>query len=297
MSDQQRPTTSGCPLSSDVRRRDRAESNNGAPITDYPEGHTPYVQYAQMDQLLALQQPTTSAPTEPAFIVISQVKELLFSLLHTDLSLAASQLGADAVNEALLTLRRTSRTQHSLLSLWDVLSTFTPTDFAEFRDVLGEASGFQSYSYRKLEFLLGNKSPDMIKPHSGSPAHREVLDQLHRPSLYDEALGVLTRNGLPVPTDVLNRDPAVPYPPDPRIVEAWRAVYQNRPAHHALYLLAEALVDTADLFARWRYTHLVVVQRLLGAKPGTGGTFGVAWLEEISQHRFFPELWSVRTAL
>ncbi len=258
---------------------------------------TPFSSYAHMGALLSLQHPQTEAPTEPGFIILSQVKELLFALLHTEFGTARDQLAKDDLDDALWTLRRASRVQQVLISCWEALSALSPDEFASFRDVLGSASGFQSVSYRKLEFLLGNKNARFVEPHRNTPHYDEVMAQLHEPSLYDEAIRYLARRGLDIPAEVLDRDVAQRYQPDERVASAWRQIYTAPQREHDLFLLAETLTDTADLFARWRYTHLVTVQRLLGDKPGTGGTDGSSWLSRIAEHRFFPELWSMRSAL
>ncbi|MEU6990941.1 tryptophan 2,3-dioxygenase family protein [Streptomyces sp. NPDC046465] len=270
----------------------------GCPLSDAaPAGTTPYAHYARMDELLALQHPLSPADTEPGFIIMSQVKELLFKLLHTEFTTARGQLDKDALGDALWTLRRAARVQQVLLVSWETFSVLSPAEFAEFRDVLGSASGFQSAGYRRLEFLLGNKNPAMVAPHRNTYSHDSVVNQLREPSLYDAALALLARRGLLTPDDSPARDTTLPYRTGAEVEEAWRAVYRDPALHPDLHLLAEALMDTAEQFARWRYTHLVTVQRMLGAKPGTGGTEGVAWLARISEHRFFPELWSVRTTL
>ncbi|MBL1082664.1 tryptophan 2,3-dioxygenase [Streptomyces actinomycinicus] len=273
-------------------------SGSGCPLAaGPPPGTTPYAHYARMDELLALQHPLSPARTEPGFIIMSQVKELLFKLLHTELTAARDQLAGDRLGEALWTLRRSARVQQVLLVSWETFSVLSPVEFAEFRDVLGSASGFQSAGYRRLEFLLGNKNPAMTGPHRDTAGYAAVTAQLYEPSLYDAALALLVRRGLLAPDGPGNRDAAQPYRSGPQVEEAWRAVYRDPARHHDLHLLAEALMDTADQFARWRYTHLLTVQRMLGDKPGTGGTEGVAWLARISEHRFFPELWSVRSTL
>ncbi|MYX98905.1 tryptophan 2,3-dioxygenase [Streptomyces sp. SID486] len=275
-----------------------AERGGGCPLSaGVPPGSTPYAHYARMDELLALQHPLSRADTEPGFIIMSQVKELLFKLLHTELSTVRDQLDEDRLGEALWTLRRAARVQQVLLVSWETFSVLSPAEFAEFRDVLGSASGFQSAGYRRLEFLLGNKNPAMAEPHRGTAGHAAVVSQLREPSLYDAALALLERRGLLAPAGSGGRDATQPYRSGPEVEAAWEAVYRDPARHHELHLLAEALMDTADQFARWRYTHLVTVQRMLGAKPGTGGTDGVAWLARISEHRFFPELWSVRSTL
>ncbi|KUO06389.1 tryptophan 2,3-dioxygenase [Streptomyces sp. DSM 15324] len=258
---------------------------------------TAYAEYAEMDALLALQHPRTPAATEPGFIVMSQVMELLFKLLCTEFTAARDRLSDDDADAALWTLRRATRVQQVALSSWDFFSAMTPVEFAEFRDVLGTASGFQSASYRRLEFLLGNKNPQMVVPHRHASSYEAVYRQLYEASLYDAALALLRRRGLPVADAVLSRPREAPYEPHDSVEQAWREVYENSAEHHSLFLLGEALTDVAESFARWRYTHLTVVQRVLGGKPGTGGTDGVSWLTRISGHRFFPELWSVRSLL
>jgi tryptophan 2,3-dioxygenase len=258
---------------------------------------TRYAGYARMDALLTLQHPQTQAPTEPGFIILSQVKELLFALLHLEFGTARDQLAKDDLDQALWTLRRAGRVQQVLLSCWAALAALSPDEFASFREVLGSASGFQSVSYRKLEFLLGNKNARLVEPHRNTPHYDEVMAQLHEPSLYDEALRYLARRGLDIPAEVLDRDVSQRYQPNEQVELAWRQIYTAPQREHDLFLLAEALTDTADQYARWRYTHLVTVQRMLGDKPGTGGTEGSSWLSRIAEHRFFPELWSMRSTL
>jgi tryptophan 2,3-dioxygenase len=259
--------------------------------------NTSYSSYACMDTLLSLQHPQTDADTEPGFIILSQVKELLFKLLVEEFSTARGYLAADRTDDALWTLRRSARVQQVLLSCWDAFSALAPGEFASFRDVLGSASGVQSFMYRRLEFLLGNKNPGLVGPHRDTPQFEEVLGQLRQPSLYDEAIRLLARRGMDIPADLTSRDFSVPYQPTAEVADAWRLVYADPGRDHDLFLLAEALMDTAYLFARWRYTHLLTVQRMLGDKQGTGGTDGVHWLSAIADHRFFPELWTVRTSL
>lgn len=258
---------------------------------------TPYAAYACMDTLLSLQHPRTGAPAEHGFIILSQVKELLFKLLHTEFGIVRDQLAADQLDDALWTLRRAIRVQQVLLSCWDALGALSPGEFASFRDVLGSASGFQSVNYRRLEFLLGNKNPKMTRPHADTPNHDILLAELRRPSLYDEAIRYLARRGMDIPPGLVERDFTQPYTPNDEVALAWRTVYDNPGRNHGLFLLAEALVDVANLFARWRYTHLLTVQRVLGDKPGTGGTAGASWLSRIAEHRFFPELWSIRSTI
>ena len=285
-------------VSSDAERRDRAERSGGSPTLDFPSGSTPYIDYQSIDVLLSLQHHRTDAPGEPTFYAMGQVKELLFKLLHTELCRARRQLRDDAVREAVATLHRTQRVFELLAATWSVLDTLSPTEFAAFRDHLGEASGFQSYMYRRLEFVLGNKVEAMTRPHRGVPhVYRDVMADFRSPSLYDEALLLLHRRGAALPADVLRRDWSRPYEPHPAVEAAWAAAYRDPRQDNELYQLAEALVGVAERFSAWRLHHLLTVEKVIGPKPGTGGTGGVEWLRRITGHRFFPELWTVRGTL
>lgn len=258
---------------------------------------TAYAEYASMDSLISLQHPQTDSETEPGFIIMSQVMELLFKLLHVEFETARNKLIDDDIRDATWTIRRALKVQQTALSSWDFFSSMSPTEFADFRDILGSASGFQSASYRRLEFLLGNKRAGMASPHRGTPNHSAVLAQLEEPSLYDAVLELLARQGFDVSDKYAVTNPSKLYRPNASVEAAWYEIYRNQAEHEDLYRLGEALVDVAESFARWRYTHLVVVQRVLGGKPGTGGTDGVPWLGRIAEHRFFPELWTVRSSL
>lgn len=279
-------------------RKQRAEETGGQPILDFAEGGNPFVNYLAVDRLLSLQNPRTKANSEPAFLIMSQVMELLFKLVHGEAAKARDLLDADDVRGALWVLRRTHRVQRTLSGTWEVLGALSPVDYGEFRDDLGEGSGFQSYMYRQLEFILGNKNPAMLNPHRNSPeVHAELSSALAEPSLYDAALRLLHRRGLPLPLDCAERDWARPYQERPEVVEAWRVVYADIDGHFDLHQLGEALVDLAFEFGHWRSMHVLTVERVLGAKVGTGGTTGVKWLRRVADHRFFPELWQVRSAL
>ena len=181
---------------------------------------------------------------------------------------------------------------------WDVLSTLTPFDYASFRDKLQQSSGFQSYQYRKLEFLLGNKNAALIEVHRGQEdVYRELERALHAPSVYDETLRLLARRGFDVPESRTERDWAEPYEPDPGVEAAWLEVYRDVTTHWDLYELAEKLVDVEDNFHQWRFRHMKTVERVIGYKRGTGGTSGVGYLRKALDLRFFPELWTVRTSI
>lgn len=282
---------------SDVGRLDLCAHTGGEPLSNFPLGNTPYVEYAQMDKLVSLQRMRTAAKTEPSFIIVSQLKELLFKLLHAELTTVRSEIAGDDVAAAVWTTRRVHRVQHLLLACWEPLSALTPGEFAQLRNVLGTASGVQSFTYRRLEFLLGNKDPAMVTPHRRTAQYEEVLDQLRQPSVYDETLRMLKRRGFDVPDAVLERDLTTPYVPDSGVEAVWRTIYLTQARYVRLHELAEALTEISYLFARWRSTHLLTVRRLIGDKPGSGGTAGVSWLRRINEHVFFPELWSVRSTL
>lgn len=211
---------------------------------------------------------------------------------------AGAQGCTDDLPAALAALRRAVRVQDVLVNSWDLLAALTPTEFNAFRDELGQASGFQSYTYRELEFLLGNKFESMIRPHAASSATVARLHRaLHEPGLYDAALGLLHRRGLPIPPERVARDWTQPYQPHPEVERAWAEVYADDRPDNELLQLAELLLDTAERVARWRQRHLGAVKRSLGAKSGTGGSSGLEWLRRNAERDVFPELWSLRTSL
>ena len=195
-------------------------------------------------------------------------------------------------------LARVSKVQNQLKQAWDVLATMTPADYIAFRDSLGHSSGFQSYQYRVLEFLLGNKNAKMAEVHRHDKAvYTRVKDALTQPSLYDETLLLLHRRGFDVPEAKLNRDWSEPYTSDPQVEAVWGAVYKDTTTHWDLYELAEKLVDVEDNFQQWRFRHMTTVKRVIGFKRGTGGTSGVGYLSKALQLKFFPELWTLRTEI
>jgi tryptophan 2,3-dioxygenase len=257
-----------------------------------------YGGYLCLDLLLAAQQPRSDDHDEMLFIVIHQASELWIKLLLHELTAATRLLREDAIEDALKILARVGRVQTQLIQSWDVLSTMTPHDYGRLRPHLGASSGFQSYQYRQLEFLLGNKDARLIDVHRGDPTHHALLrDALAAPGLYDEALMMLSRRGFPVPPDKLACDWSQPYEPDERVEAAWLAVYGDVDANWDLYDLAEKLVDVDDRFQQWRFRHLRTVERIIGFKRGTGGSSGVPYLSRAMDLRLFPELWSLRTKL
>jgi tryptophan 2,3-dioxygenase len=190
-------------------------------------------------------------------------------------------------------LARVSRIFEQLVHAWDVLATMTPSEYSAIRPHLGTSSGFQSWQYREIEFLLGNKNAAMLKPHDDRPAlRRQLATAFGAPSLYDEAIRLLARRGFPIDYTVLDRDLT-----QPSVEAAWLAVYRAPREHWELYELAEELVDLEDAFRLWRFRHVTTVERIIGFKPGTGGTNGVAYLRSMLDVVLFPELWKVRTDL
>jgi tryptophan 2,3-dioxygenase len=265
------------------------------PKPTYGEGPTPYATYAGLDQLHTLQKPRTDVSAEMSFIVATQVMELLFGLLLHEWSQVQEALREDDADEAMAALRRGLNVQDVLVSSWDLLATMTPSEFNAFRAQLGEASGVQSATYRRLEFVLGNKSARMLGPHEGSPADTAALTAaFNGPTLYDDVLAFLHRRGVNVPAAVLDRDLTQSYSPDPEVEKAWRSVYEH---DQDTVRLAELLMDVAERVTRWRQRHYAAVRRTMGAKPGTGGSSGLTWLRKAVDQDVFPELWSVRNEL
>ncbi|GAA2080618.1 tryptophan 2,3-dioxygenase [Actinomadura alba] len=275
-----------------------AADKPGAPRLSFGPADTPYAAYAHIDTLHRLQEPRSGVSAEMSFIVTTQVMELLFGLLEYEWTQARQELRADDVPGAIAALRRGLHVQDVLVTSWDLLATLTPVEFNAFRDQLGEASGFQSAAYRRLEFLIGNKSEPMLRPHAGVPkAHAELSAALRTPSLYDEALALLHRRGLPIPEASLDRDWTSPYDPSEDVERAWQTVYGPGTEHRDLADLAEVLLDVAERVTRWRQRHYASVKRAMGAKPGTAGSSGLGWLRRAMDQDVFPELWSARTGI
>jgi tryptophan 2,3-dioxygenase len=257
-----------------------------------------YGEYLHLDKVLGAQQPLSGQHDEMLFIVMHQTSELWMKLCVHELQAAIQQLRADDLGPAFKMLARVSRVQQQLAQSWDVLSTMTPADYSAFRDTLGKSSGFQSFQYRTLEYLIGNKNAAMIEVHRRTPAiYQQLHAALHRPSLYDETLRLLGRRGFALPASHLERDWSQPYAEHPDVTAAWLHVYRNTDEHWDMYELAEKLVDLDQRFQLWRFAHLKTVERIIGYRRGTGGSSGVSYLSKAMELRFFPELWSVRTSI
>ncbi|PWI17009.1 tryptophan 2,3-dioxygenase [Streptomyces sp. Act143] len=259
------------------------------------EGTTPYEDYVKADVLTHLQHTLSDDPGEMVFLVTTQVMELWFTVIVHEWETAARALRSDDVPVAVDALKRSVRELEALNASWRPLGQLTPAQFNSYRGALGEGSGFQSAMYRRMEFLLGEKSASMLVPHRGAPrVHAELEKALHEPSLYDEVLRLLARRGHPIPATVLARDVSQRYEPSAEVEAVWTDLYSGD-GNAELARLGEALTDVAELVWRWRNDHLVATRRAMGAKAGTGGSAGVAWLEKRAQKNVFPELWTARS--
>ncbi|MZF83611.1 tryptophan 2,3-dioxygenase family protein [Streptomyces sp. SID5643] len=258
-------------------------------------GTTPYEDYVKADVLTHLQHTLSDDPGEMVFLVTTQVMELWFTVIVHEWETAAGALRGDDIPTALHALKRSVRELEALNHSWKPLAQLTPAQFNSYRSALGEGSGFQSAMYRRMEFLLGDKSASMLVPHRGAPrVHAELEKALHEPSLYDEVVRLLARRGHDIPEAVLRRDVSQRYEPSPEVEAAWTAVYSGDESDEVARL-GEALSDVAELVWRWRNDHLVATRRAMGAKTGTGGSAGVAWLEKRARKNVFPELWTARS--
>jgi len=275
----------GSPVNSDGARLDFA-------------GAMSYGDYLRLDLVLGAQRPRSADPNELLFIVQHQASELWLKLMVHELTLARDHVRSDDLQPAFKMLARVARIMAQLNQSWDVLATLTPAEYSSFRAALGESSGFQSYQYRMVEFLLGNKRAVMMEPHRHRPETFDALEALLKaPSLYDEAIRTLARRGFAVDPECVERDWTALHAFNASVCEAWVAVYRDTDRHWELYELAEKLVDLEDAFRQWRFRHVTTVERIIGLKRGTGGTAGVAYLRGALDTVLFPELWRARTEL
>lgn len=257
-----------------------------------------YGDYLHLERILDAQEPRSEAHDELLFIIQHQTSELWMKLAIHEIGAAMGALRDDRVEPAFKMLARVARIFEQLNSAWDVLRTMTPSEYTQFRGTLGQSSGFQSHQYRAIEFLLGNRNAAMLGPHAHRPEIVAVLEGiLAAPSLYDEALLLLGRNGFAIGADAGRAEWRATRAASPAVLEAWRVVYTSPERHWPLYELAEKLVDLEDYFRRWRFNHVTTVERIIGLKRGTGGTGGVSYLRRMLEVVLFPELWEVRTAL
>lgn len=265
--------------------------------TDFIEKMT-YSDYLQLDTLLSSQTRLSDHHDEMLFIIIHHVSELWLKLIIHETTGAIQAIQKDDLQASFKMLSRVSRIQVQLVHAWDVLATLTPAEYMEFRDKLGNASGFQSYQYRLVEFILGYKTPYILKIYEKDPDVYATLKKAYEsPGLYDVAIQALARNGFPISSDVLQRDFSKPYHSQQSVLDAWLHVYKDVSAYWELYELAEKLVDVEDRFQQWRFHHMKTVERIIGHKKGTGGSSGVSYLKKVLDHSFFPELWEIRTEI
>jgi tryptophan 2,3-dioxygenase len=257
-----------------------------------------YGDYLQLDAVLNAQRPRSPDHNEMLFIVQHQTSELWMKLMLHELGAAVALVAKDQLPPAFKMLARVSRIMEQLVHAWDVLATMTPPEYSAIRPYLGHSSGFQSWQYRCIEFSLGNKNPAMLKPHAHRPDLLARVEAAWRaPSLYDEALRLLARRGLPLPASHLQRDWTQPYVVDEGVEQAWLQVYRHPEQHWDLYQLGEELTDLEDAFRLWRFRHVTTVERVIGFKRGTGGTSGIGYLRKMLDTVLFPELWRLRTEL
>lgn len=265
--------------------------------TDFRNEMT-YGDYLQLDKILDAQKLLSNHHDEMLFVVIHQASELWMKLMIHELQAAIHHISSGSVASALKMLARVSKIQSQVIQSWDVLSTLTPTEYVEFRSYLGQSSGFQSYQYRMIEFYLGRKSTPIIEIYRQKPdISKQLEDALQQPSLYDVAIQALAKAGFQISSSIIQRDWTKPYEQDESVEAAWLEIYQNVDQHWDYYHLAEKLVDIEDWMQQWRFRHMKTVERIIGFKQGTGGSSGVTYLRSVMEHRFFPELWDLRTKL
>jgi tryptophan 2,3-dioxygenase len=257
-----------------------------------------YGDYLRLEELLSAQKPVTAVHDEMLFIIQHHTSELWIKLLLHELDYAVMLVRNDRLIETFKIFARVAHIQRMLFEQWAVLETMTPSEYLQFRDALGKASGFQSYQYRALEFVLGNKDSNTLKPHQhDARVHAELATRLAAPSLYDEFLRWLARNGYAIPADRLERDFTQPYTKSDAVLEVFRIIYEEPDKHYAPYDMCEKLVDVEERFQLWRFRHMTTVKRIIGFAQGTGGSSGVGFLKRALDLTFFPELWDVRTHL
>ena len=257
-----------------------------------------YGDYLHLDAILNAQAPLSPDHNEMLFIVQHQTSELWMKLMLHELSAALEAIKADDLRGAFKMLARVSKIMEQLVHAWDVLATMTPPEYSAIRPYLSNSSGFQSWQYRCIEFMLGNKNAAMLQPHAHRPEILARVEAAWRaPSLYDESLRLLARRGIDVPTANLERDWTQAHSVSDAVEQAWLVVYRDPKTHWDLYQLGEELTDLEDAFRLWRFRHVTTVERVIGFKRGTGGTSGVGYLRKMLDVVLFPEIWRLRTAL
>lgn len=265
--------------------------------TDFQKSMS-YGDYLHLDKILSSQHRLSDHHDEMLFIVIHQASELWMKLIIHELTAAIEYIQNNDLEPSFKILSRVSRIQRQLIQSWSVLSTLTPSEYLEFRDKLGQSSGFQSYQNRLIEFALGNKNAHTLAVYKHqTELYERMQEALNQPSIYDAAIQALVARGLPVDHEVRHRDLSKNYEPNASVEEAWLTVYRNVDQYWDLYELAEKLVDIGNQRQLWRFNHMSTVERIIGHKQGTGGSSGVTYLKRVLDQQFFPELWSLRTKL
>ncbi|WP_080873565.1 tryptophan 2,3-dioxygenase [Oceanobacillus timonensis] len=277
--------------------RHQAFENEKSIQTDFKEKMT-YSDYLSLDTLLSSQHRLSSHHDEMLFIVVHHVSELWMKQILHEIYSAIEDIQEDNLRSSFKKLARVTQIQEQLKSVWDVLSTLTPSEYIEFRDKLGNASGFQSYQNRLIEFALGYKTEYVLKIYEKDMELHQILQEAHdAPSLYDVSIQALARAGFLIDKEVLNRDVSITHKTNESVKKAWMLIYKNVDQYWELYELAEKLVDIEGLFQQWRFRHMKTVERIIGFKKGTGGSGGVSYLKKVMEQYFFPELWELRTEL
>ncbi|HEY7853092.1 MAG TPA: tryptophan 2,3-dioxygenase family protein [Caulobacteraceae bacterium] len=257
-----------------------------------------YGGYLELERILSSQHPRSGQHDEMLFIIIHQASELWMKLSIHELTAARDHIAADDLPAALKMIARVGRIQTQMIQSWDVLATLTPSEYRRIRPSLGQSSGFQSYQYRQLDFILGVRREGALKVHEATPAIHALLSKMFaEPSLYDEAVRLLSRRGFAIPAEDVERDWRAPHADSAAVEAAWLAIYRDPEGHWDLYELAEKLVDLEYRFQQWRFAHLKTVERIIGGKAGTGGSQGLTYLAKALDTHFFPELLKVRTSL
>jgi tryptophan 2,3-dioxygenase len=265
--------------------------------TDFKNNMT-YGEYLKLENILSNQIRLSDHHDEMLFIIIHQTSELWMKLILHEMNSAIESIQNDDLSSSFKRLARVSRIQAQIIQSWDVLSTLTPSEYIEFRESLGQASGFQSYQYRMIEFALGYKTNHILRIYEkDQELHSKLKKAFEAPSIYDVSIKALAKAGFEINPEVLNRDYTTPYKEDESVRTAWIEVYSNVEKYWDLYELAEKLVDIEDSLSTWRFRHMKTVERIIGNKVGTGGSSGVNYLKKVIDQRFFPELWDIRTEL
>ncbi|WP_114571360.1 tryptophan 2,3-dioxygenase [Exiguobacterium flavidum] len=265
--------------------------------TDFKQAMS-YGDYLALDPILSSQRRLSDHHDEMLFIIIHQTSELWMKLILHEIDAATKAIANEELERSFKMLARVSKIQQQLIQSWSVLATLTPAEYLEFRDQLGSSSGFQSFQNRKIEFALGFKNAHMLKVYEhDAPLFAEMQQHLCAPSIYDVTIREMARRGLPIDAEALERDWSQDYVPNESVENAWVTVYRDVERYWDLYELGEKLLDIGSQQQMWRFNHMSTVERIIGNKPGTGGSSGVHYLRRVLDHRFFPELWSVRTKL